>query len=1560
MAGMTVAELVARLRADTSDFGRGMRRAESDLMRMDRTVSVVSGGMARMGQVANSVLAGITVAAGAAITSLGAVGVSYNTLMQRTTAAFTVLLGSAENANKMVGELTEFARSSPFPRQLFIAGAQQLIGFGLAAQRVVPAFQAIQDAVAAVGGTAEDISQFTNIFARIQSLGHANSEELMRFSMVGIDAFKLLAETAGTSVEEMRKRVHDGALGSNEAIALLTTGLEQKFSGAAAKVKETWVGAKDRIAGAWRDIGSKLIAPFINPTGGGAAVKWANQFADLLRKLEREVVKPLSDRLTAFFAKIQEQTDKINLDQWLQRGVDLWNKYQDVLRQLLPVLGLVSLSFAKQGLAMLPLIGNFADFLPIPGKLTMALIGLVLANKELREKVIALASSIGERIQPVLEDFGEALLGAGKQVGALIAAIAPGVITQLADALISLIEAGTILVPILADIVSVGLIAISQVLPPVIGLIAQMAKWAAQLVDWLGPLGGLLVFLGLAMIDLPGPLGLINVGFEQMLKVVPKLWGFLGAHPFIALGAAIVYFTTRALGGFDGVTKAAHDVGNAFMVLPRIVGGALQAVLTTVTSFAEAINEGLHRALNPFMRHSPSLVDQVVAGTELIAEKYKGLALDIIPSMRTVEAAMQSLNATAAGAEFRFDAKQNAEVAEQLRLLGGGGLLSAYLAVTAAIARLKNDMTPLVAAYQQENALLAQQQKSLAGLNRQYREHQIVMRVTQRAVSDTTRVVDGITKKIDDARTKIQELLSAPLRGSGAFSDAQFANEQAIAALQYRLNKLKLGDGPIDEIAELEAKIDRLRTVGEQLNLEKQLTVGAQQHQLEKLANTVDEIDFGDAAKEIAKAATEIKDLTKQLMPAQDELDRLQAILEGQERVAETWERAIEDASVGVERQTEVVEELGQTLGGIQQIIDEFSRRQDEITSKAAQNWSDYLAAVRAAKAEKAPLPIEPTIPHDVAGMGDANAAGLGTLLDGLQKSMNEFDTSGFTSKFEQMGRTIGNVVQGITDGFMLMVGARGLGMVASKAAGWFAGGLFPMLGQFGTLLGRVGTVLTGPAGLVGVIIGTGVAMSTMSRNGDHAAEAVDRFTRSLPAATTFERLSSNFNAMNSEYESAKDTSSGFFNDLKAAAENTLPFVANGTDQARQEALLYEQQLGDMQTTIANVSTIAKQLAFAFGDNATAIADLGLKMGLDFVNDVEGSKAALVGTIEQLNQMGMTAQDTKGMTLDMLNSIVEGSRNFRAGMEQNMKQSTSLLGTLGQSSELSAEEVAAQLQTMVDEANSWADNMEYLAAAGPGQGITLAMLEELALAGPKGNALAQQMVEMVKNGTMTGISNQQAALEGAWTRVANLVDKVRPIYAGHGYNAGQAYLNSVIGAFSNPGNINAMLSWARYYSDIMSGEMIKQMSKNLAQGLMLPGLGGRPSRVPVTAVGGIFNGAQMRIIGEAGPEAVLPLNDFARSMQLLAQSGMLPRIANALFASVAGSPLASGGMGLPSGAMPGASSSAAPTRSGDTIVQVTVQGNVTSERNLVEAIHAALLAKGKRNNGQVYFERVAV
>ena len=93
------------------------------------------------------------------------------------------------------------------------------------------------------------------------------------------------------------------------------------------------------------------------------------------------------------------------------------------------------------------------------------------------------------------------------------------------------------------------------------------------------------------------------------------------------------------------------------------------------------------------------------------------------------------------------------------------------------------------------------------------------------------------------------------------------------------------------------------------------------------------------------------------------------------------------------------------------------------------------------------------------------------------------------------------------------------------------------------------------------------------------------------------------------------------------------------------------------------------------------------------------------------------------------------------------------------------------------------------------------------------------------------------------------------------------------------------------------------------------------------AAGGLITEPTLGLFGEAGPELVLPLNDQERAMSLLAG---------------AATPLTG-----PTGRVPAAG--AAGGAGGGVTINVTVQGSVLTEQNLVDALHQGLLNKGAIN-----------
>lgn len=231
------------------------------------------------------------IAVGGAITAMGAAtlktGIAYNQLQQQSRAALTTLLGSAEAANAQMDRLDAFARTSPFSKQTFITAQQQMLAFGIEAQKVVPYLDAIQDAVAAAGGGSQQVGEIAFIMSQISSASKITAQDLMQFGQRGVNAAELIGSRMGKTGAQIRADITAGTLGADEALDALAAGMEARFDGAAANVKNTFSGALDRVSAAWRDLSASMAEPLVGKEGGGLAVGGLNAFADALRDLER-------------------------------------------------------------------------------------------------------------------------------------------------------------------------------------------------------------------------------------------------------------------------------------------------------------------------------------------------------------------------------------------------------------------------------------------------------------------------------------------------------------------------------------------------------------------------------------------------------------------------------------------------------------------------------------------------------------------------------------------------------------------------------------------------------------------------------------------------------------------------------------------------------------------------------------------------------------------------------------------------------------------------------------------------------------------------------------------------------------------------------------------------------------------------------------------------------------------------------------------------------------------------------------------------------------------------
>lgn len=526
---------------------------------MDQLGEIGSGAGRAIGAavtVAATSLAGLTAAT-------FATGLAYNSLEQTSRAALTTLLGSAQAANEQMDRLREFGATSPFPRQVWIQAQQQLLAFGMAAERIIPTLAAIQDGVAAAGGSAVDIQEIVRVLAQVQSTGRVTAETLNQLGVRGIDAATLIGNAMGRTAEQIRDDISSGALDAASFLEVLTAQMTDRFGGAAENVRATWVGATDRIKGALRDIGSAIAEPFVDPRGGGAAVQWGNDVADSLRAFEaalRPAVAILDERAEPAFARLSERMQ--GLADALG-DVDLVAVMDQVARGA-PVFAGLGASLAVLGSRGLPVLGAMAGILGPQGPLIAGLAAAAVASPELRGALAGLLEAVMP-LAPSLIDAGMALA------------------TSLATGLSAVAEVLHLVVPLVVAIVD-----LFGLLPgPIQSATLALGAFALAL-RMAGPVGVALTAiaaLGAGIEALSGGTKIASTDIDQFGEDILRM-----AQRGRATGELLRLFGEGSEGFVTALGRAAEEaerIENSFRAPSILLGGELGKQRASLEAFEE-------------------------------------------------------------------------------------------------------------------------------------------------------------------------------------------------------------------------------------------------------------------------------------------------------------------------------------------------------------------------------------------------------------------------------------------------------------------------------------------------------------------------------------------------------------------------------------------------------------------------------------------------------------------------------------------------------------------------------------------------------------------------------------------------------------------------------------------------------------------------------------------------------------------------------------------------------------------------------------------------------------
>lgn len=540
----------------------------------------------------------------------------------------------------------------------------------------------------------------------------------------------------------------------------------------------------------------------------------------------------------------------------------------------------------------------------------------------------------------------------------------------------------------------------------IVGAIAELANAFQSL----APETQRMILIGLAMLAVVGPIMQLTGTFMELFGVIgsvikgiamlvaytliPILEGLVSAVVW-AVGGIVAYLTAAttplwvAVGTVVAVIaaiiaglvllfnedlrgtviEAIKDVGRAFAALPGIMVNVFNAVIRVISRAIEIIREALSY-LNPFARHSPSLVDNVRAGVSVILDEYSKFSQ--IPSL--IRSATNALNDFGKASAPTARSQQEAELQGYASSItandpAAGAAASAMIPQVMA---LQDQLAPLAAEIAQQAVVVARWTAALNTAN-------ATLDAAQARLTALSTEFDRVSDAIDTANNRINDLANMPLDGMQAIEDTIFDISMQQAALNLELVNFERQGYTIDSIrqkyADLNGEIEMLR--GEQASLR---AGGAGSDVLSV---------YDDQIAALEAQRTSMSDIEEEIFGIQDALDALDLEKQFQELTASvTFDpllREIDQLVNGVEEMS-----FDDVIAGIleqQALLAQLQPQYDDLAAAVALEEANVKAATGARDAIQVALDEEQ---RKLDGLNEAYS-GIKSLIEEMTAAMRDF-----------------------------------------------------------------------------------------------------------------------------------------------------------------------------------------------------------------------------------------------------------------------------------------------------------------------------------------------------------------------------------------------------------------------------------------------------------------------------------------------------------------------------------------------------------------------------------------
>lgn len=131
-------------------------------------------------------------------------GMDTATFYENARIGFTTLLGSTEEANKVIAQIKKDALSTPFDAQALVDANKMLLSTGMSAGAARKDILNLGKAILATGGGNAELSRMSVNLQQISNVGKATAMDIKQFAFAGINIYQLLADATGKTVAETK------------------------------------------------------------------------------------------------------------------------------------------------------------------------------------------------------------------------------------------------------------------------------------------------------------------------------------------------------------------------------------------------------------------------------------------------------------------------------------------------------------------------------------------------------------------------------------------------------------------------------------------------------------------------------------------------------------------------------------------------------------------------------------------------------------------------------------------------------------------------------------------------------------------------------------------------------------------------------------------------------------------------------------------------------------------------------------------------------------------------------------------------------------------------------------------------------------------------------------------------------------------------------------------------------------------------------------------------------------------------------------------------------------